>query len=289
MTSELLEYYRIHGPMTEIKTMQHMVANVPADIETIVRYVQNILVHQHWSSAYGVELTPEREREPLLRSFEEKLVFLSGRGFKHVSDEKPYQDRMIGICRDYSVAAAALCREAGIPARARCGFATYFDPGKYEDHWVLEYWNDAEQRWVMADAQLDGLQQEKLQITFNTLDLTDDHFLTGPKAWFKCRRGEVDPDLFGIFQWWGYGYVLCNLILDVNSLLKMPMQPWDGWPGYKILPVDEWTEADLAVIDELAALALAVDNDFQSFAQFVLGNDKIRVPSDLSAVFDLNE
>ena len=76
-------------------------------------------------------------------------------------------------------------------------------------------------------------------------------------------------------------YLSCNLILDVNALLKMPMQPWDGWRGYKTLPIDEWTEKDFAVMDELAALALAVDENFREFSQSVLDNEDIKVPSDL--------
>ncbi|SRR5690554_6341536 len=58
--------YREHGPMSEVRTMQQMVADIPRDIPTIVSYVQNILLHQHWSRAYGVELSDERRREPLL-------------------------------------------------------------------------------------------------------------------------------------------------------------------------------------------------------------------------------
>jgi len=270
--------------MSEVRTMQQMVADIPRDIPTIVSYVQNILLHQHWSRAYGVELSDERRREPLLRSFEEKLVFLKNKGFTHVSDEKPHAEKMIGICRDFSVAAAALCREAGIPARARCGFATYFEPGKCIDHWVLEYWNDAEQRWVVVDAQLDELQQRTLKIGFDPLDVGEGDFINGPRAWQMCRSGEADPDLFGIFEWWGWDYLNCNLILDVNSLLKMPMQPWDGWQGYKDLPTSEWTAEDFEVIDKLAALTLEADKNFQAFSEFVLGNDKIRVPADLSEV-----
>lgn len=284
MKEELLKYYREHGPMTEIKTMQHMVSDIPKDIPTIVTYVQNILLHQHWRTAYGVEVSEERLREPLIWSFTDKLVFLNNRGFRHVSDRKNHEEKMIGICRDFSVVAAALCREAGIPARVRCGFATYFEPGKYTDHWVLEYWNEKQQRWVMVDAQLDELQQNALQITFDPLDVGETDFINGPKAWIMCRTGKADPDLFGIFQWWGYQYLRCNLILDANSLLKMPMQPWDMWEGYKDLPMEKWTEADYAVMDELAALALAIDDDFEAFAEFVSSNDKIRVPDDLSKV-----
>lgn len=64
-----------------------------------------------------------------------------------------------------------------------------------------------------------------------------------------CRGEKADPELFGIFQWWGYDYLKCNLILDANSLMKMPMQPWDRWEGYKNLPVLEWSENDYLIMD----------------------------------------
>ena len=132
-----LRLYREHDIMTEIKTMKHMVTGIAKDIKTIVAYVQNILLHQHWSEAYGVKLTEERKMEPFIRNFEDKLIFLSKLGYTHISEKKLNENKMIGICRDFSVVAAALCREAGIPARARCGFANYFEKGKYIDHWVL--------------------------------------------------------------------------------------------------------------------------------------------------------
>lgn len=289
MDPELLTYYRTHGPMTEVGSQQHMVSQIPPDIAVIVRCTQNVLVHQHWASAYGLELTEERKQEPFLRRFEEKLSFLSSRGFSHVSEQRPAADKMVGICRDFSVVAAALCREAGIPARTRCGFASYFQPGKFTDHWVLEYWSEAEHRWIMVDTQLDELQQKALNIPFDPLDVGADYFITGPRAWLMCRRGQADPNLFGIFHWWGYQYLNCNLLLDANALLKMPMQPWDGWPGYKSRPIAEWTEADFQVLDQLAELALAVEWDFASFAQFVRGHDGIKVPGDLGEVFNLND
>lgn len=46
----------------------------------------------------------------------------------------------------------ALLRAGGIPARARCGFTAYFVPGWYDDHWVAEYWDTSERRWIMVDA-----------------------------------------------------------------------------------------------------------------------------------------
>ncbi|MBS5825420.1 MAG: transglutaminase domain-containing protein, partial [Clostridium argentinense] len=96
-----------------------------------------------------------------------------------------------------------------------------------------------------------------------------------------CREGRLNPELFGIFKWWGYDYLRCNLILDANSLLKVPMQPWDMWKGYKSLPIKEWTEKDYKVMDELSILDLNVDNNFEALYEYVQTNDKIKVPKDL--------
>ena len=278
---EILNYYSEHGKMTEIKTLKHMVNELPKDIESIVWIVQNILIHQHWAERYGVEQNEKRKEETLLRSVDEKLIYIQELGYKHVTDKKEAKHKMFGICRDFSVMAVSLCREIGIPARARCGFATYFEKGKYVDHWVLEYWNEQEKRWILVDAQLDDFQKEKMEISFDSLDINEKYFITGPRAWRMCRKGEVDPELFGIFQWWGYDYLKCNLILDANSLLKIPMQPWDCWEGYKSIPVADWNEKDYRTMDQLSEHILNVDENFEALFKFVQQNDKIKAPSNL--------
>jgi transglutaminase-like putative cysteine protease len=83
---------------------------------------------------------------------------------------------------------AAMLRAKGIPARARCGFGTYFTPGRWEDHWVCEYWHNTAQQWIMVDAQLDAVQQEVLQITFDPLNMAPGHFVLAGEAWQLCRQ-----------------------------------------------------------------------------------------------------
>lgn len=283
---DIFEFYKTHGVMTEPGRMKSMVKDIPKDIKTIGAYVQNIFLHQHWAGAYGLQLTEERKQEPWIRSFEEKLSFLQNQDYRHVSEVHPLEKKMIGICRDFSVAAAALCIEAGIPARARCGFATYFEEGKYIDHWVLEYYHEEQQRWILVDTQLDALQRMALNIPFDTLDVSKEYFLTAPAAWKLCREGKENPEKFGIFQWWGYDYLRCNLLLDVNSLIKLPMQPWDGWEGYKVKPLEAWTSVDYETIDELTALALNVNEDLEALYRFIEKDDKIKVPKDLSKVMN---
>ncbi|WDV44342.1 transglutaminase-like domain-containing protein [Clostridiaceae bacterium M8S5] len=281
---KLLKYYTDHGIMTEVKNMKHMVNGLPRDIECIVSTIQNIFLHQFWAERYGIKLTKEQKNEPLLRSVEEKLIHLQSIGYSHITQEKELKDKMISICRDFSVMGVALCREVGIPARARCGFATYFEKGKYIDHWVIEYWNEQENRWVIVDAQLDDLQKKSLDIKFNSLDISEDYFITGSKAWEMCRQGKANPELFGIFTWWGYDYLICNLLLDANSLLKIPMQPWDKWQGYKNTPISEWTEKDYLAMDQLAKYVSHVNNNFDDLYTYIQKNDKIKVPEDLNKV-----
>lgn len=286
---KVLQFYNEHGIMTEIRTMKQMVMDLPKDIGSIVSVVQNILLHQHWAKSYGLELEDKRNTEPWIRSIEEKLIYLNKLGYEHVMDKKKFEDKMIAVCRDFSVMATAFCREVGIPARARCGFATYFEKDKYIDHWVLEYWNEDRKCWILVDPQLDDFQREKLNISFNPLDIEDKYFITAPKAWRMCREGKLNPELFGIFQWWGYDYLKCNLILDANSLLKIPMQPWDGWDGYKNLSVSEWSETDYLIMDQLSLYALHVDDDLDALYTFVQQHDKIKVPKDLDGVVNFLE
>ena len=81
----------------------------------------------------------------------------------------------------------------------------YFEPGKYLDHWVCEYWRADERRWVTVDPQIDGLQRAFAKVPFDTLDMPPDRFFTAGQAWQRSREGRLDPMRCGIAEWWGNG------------------------------------------------------------------------------------
>ncbi len=93
---------------------------------------------------------------------------------------------------------------------------------------MCEYWDKERQRWVLVDAQLDDLQQVKLRIAFNPLDVPREAFVVAGHAWQMCRRGEADPDTFGIFDLRGLWFVWGNLVRDIAAL-KVELLPWDTW------------------------------------------------------------
>ena len=135
-------------------------------------------------------------------------------------------------------------------------------PDHFEDHWVTEYWNEEQSRWILVDAQLDELQCDVMKIPFDTLDVPRDQFVVGGRAWQMCRGGEQDPDKFGIFDMHGLGFVRGNLVRDVASLNKMELLPWDCWGVILNELLDD--PDDLAALDAAAFLSAGDVPDFDA-------------------------
>lgn len=137
--------------------------------------------------------------------------------------------REVGTCRDYALMVCAMLRHKGIPARVRCGFARYFSTGRFEDHWICEYWQTLQARWARADAQLDDRHRNHLGISFDTTDLPDGEFVTAEESWRLVRNDGVDPDLFGHGAVAGEWFLWVNLSRDYLSLCGHEVSGWDGW------------------------------------------------------------
>ncbi|HYV60576.1 MAG TPA: transglutaminase-like domain-containing protein [Acidimicrobiia bacterium] len=227
---EAADYYATPGPMTDFSGVaDDAFDGLPSDPRALCRTVQGVLVHEFWAQAYGFDVPVSRLDSFHARSAAEMTEHILGLNPAPLSVERPVELRMVGNCRYFSTLSCALLRRAGIPARARCGFASYFEPGRYVDHWVTEYWDDAERRWVRIDAQLDDLQRNALSPGFDPEDQPPGPFLPGGEAWQQCRRGDADPGSFGILDMWGLWFVQANVVRDLAALNKVELLPWDVW------------------------------------------------------------
>ncbi len=261
-TADLLHYYAQPGLMTDPKEHAVLFDGLPRDTRALVRVVQGLLIHVFWAERYGLNLTKERQDEVQLRTTAQKLARLLQLDDGPLTQERSLEKRLVGNCRDFTVLLCAMLQHLGVPARGRCGFGAYFLPDHYEDHWVCEYWNEDQQRWVLVDAQLDALQLRSLGISFDPLNVPRDQFLVGGKAWQMCRSGRADPDKFGIFEWHGLWFVRGDLVRDFLSLNKIELLPWDSW-GMMAGPEDALTTQDAEVLDRMAALTLAGNEAFE--------------------------
>jgi hypothetical protein len=255
--------------------------DLPSDLDALRAIVQGLLLHRDWAPAYGVGGAAIRLEEQNLRSTAEVLARALELCDDHVTVTRPPIDRVLCICRHFTLLHTALLRSQGVPARARCGFSNYFDPAKWYDHWITERWNG--ERWVRDDPQVDELQAGKVSLDFDPYDQPPGKFLTGNEAWAAARAGDVDPDLFGIFDMWGLTYISGNLITDFACLNKVELLPWDGW-GMMTGPHSPLTDEATTTLDEVAALVAS--DDFDAIRARYQTDPGLQVPPTITTVLN---
>jgi hypothetical protein len=283
MTNDLTFFAR-PGGMTDPGAYARLFDNLPTDLGDLCRIVQGTTIHVFWAERYGLKLSPEREGEVQLRSLERRLARMLELDPRPLTEARPLEKKLVGNCRDHTQLLVAILRHQGVPARARCGFGAYFLPNHYEDHWVAEYWNATQKRWILVDAQLDAFQCEAMKIPFNPLDVPRDQFIVGGLAWQMCRSGQTDPEQFGIFEMHGLGFVRGDFIRDVAALNKVELLPWDCW-GLILAPTLDQAE-DLSLLDRLAELTANDVPDFESVRALYESDPRLKVSGEIHSYVD---
>src|SRR5512146_3248014 len=198
MTESFTEFYSTPGMITDSHEYGALFDGLPTGIPALCEVVQGLLVHVFWAERMGAHLPDARKQELNLRMVARQLARIQELDPRPLTERRPIERRLVGNCRDFSTLLTAILRHQSVPARARCGFATYFMPNHYEDHWVCEYWNGTQARWVTVDSQLDAFQRSALDIKFDPYDMPKGKFIPGGLAWKMCRAGDADPQRFGI-------------------------------------------------------------------------------------------
>ncbi|MQM25918.1 transglutaminase-like domain-containing protein [Glycomyces albidus] len=272
-----LAYYTEPGPFTDAGAHLDALRELPKDVPALLDALHGLLIHQHLTWAYEVEHRSEHGETANLRRAEALLGRLLADG-RPLTEAREAGERVGGTCRDFTVLAVAALRAHGVPARARCGFGAYFGVPAMEDHWAAEYWNAEEQRWILADAQIDARQRELFGTEIDVTDVPRDQFIVAGDAWRRCRSGEDDPNRYGLTavdefgDWW----IAANLIRDVAALSNMEMLPWDVW-GAMPEPEDTIGPDLVELLDRLAALT--ADPEQAAETRGLYEDERLQVPA----------
>ncbi|MBO0891657.1 MAG: transglutaminase domain-containing protein [Acidothermales bacterium] len=254
MLDDVLDYAR-PGPFTSFDEAQAPpLAGLPDDPVALCAAAQGLVVQPGDATEAG--LPDEWQVERNIRPMGELVDLLLARSPRPLTEARPLDERVVGTCRHFAVLACAFLRFRGIPARARCGFATYFQRGLHVDHWVVEYRHPEERRWVRIDPEILG--QQTLE---RPEDLVPGQFLTGGEAWGAYRRGAVDGATFGVWgteHAWGPGEIRGNAVRDLASLRRVETLPWDEWGRMTASYAGE-TGADYDELIDAVAAACAAD------------------------------
>jgi hypothetical protein len=273
-----LDFYRAPGPLTDISAHASELDALPRDVASLARIVSLLVVHRFWNQAYKTAITPDRDREQGIRGASAMLKRILAIDPRPLTTPRLPDARVVGICRHFATLLTAILRYQGVPARARCGFATYFQAGKHVDHWVCEYWNADQQRWVMVDSQLDGLQVAVLKPDFDPLDVPRERFWVAGQAWQRVRSGEADGDTFGIADMWGPWFVKGDLQLDALSLNKIELLPWDVRDLTHDIDATLTIREDDAFWDRIAALTTGDDASIAELRALCATDPRLRAP-----------
>ena len=266
--------------MTAPGTYQPLLADLPPGIAALADVAHGLLIHEHIAGAYGVTLTDQRRASVHVRPVAGLLGRMMAEDSRPLTVAREPAGRLPGNCRHFTVLAVAMLRAQGTPARARCGFGGYFGSGAFEDHWVCEYWDEAAQRWKLADTQIDDVQLGLFDVDFDLMDVPRDRFLVAGDAWRLCRAGDADPARFGLSlmneagSWW----IAANLLRDVAALNNMEMLPWDVW-GAMPAPDDPIGGEQNELFDRLAGLTRDPDAAFADLAAAYAGDARLTVPA----------
>jgi hypothetical protein len=275
------EYYREHGPMTAPGANAAEFNKLPKDLAKLCEVIQGVVIHRDMAPfLYNLNLSKEQRDDANIRPLAQMLTRIHALDSRPLNSAREPGRRLPIVCRHFSLMLVGMLQTQGIPARARCGFGAYFNEGKFEDHWVCEYWNVGEKRWILVDAQLDALQKKQFKPDFDTLDVPRDEFVIAGDAWQLCRAGRADPKDFGLSMipgLHGMWFIAGNVVRDFASLNRAPMLPWDVW-GMMEMKDDALTEEKKKLLDRVAELTLGGDEAFPQVREIYESDERLRVP-----------
>ncbi|EEP75236.1 transglutaminase [Micromonospora sp. ATCC 39149] len=257
-TLDELAYYAGQSAVTDPGPQAARLVDLPTDPLAMRAVVRGLFTHFRSTDLAALGIPAGRLAEVDLRYSEAMLRRIIELDDRPIVEERPPNRRMVGSCRDYAVLYLTLLRHAGVPARARAGFASYIIPGCTIDHELVEVWDDGQRRWRRVDVELPDVHVDETDgVSFSSSDVPPNRFIVAGDAWLRCRNGLADPMSFvvdpdfedGLTK--GWPFLRHNLVDDLAGLNKVEMLRWDYWGMTRH---GEISAEDGALLDRVAAV-----------------------------------
>lgn len=274
----ILNYYTQQGARTTVD--EGTFGGFPDDISTIISVIQGLLVHPGELKLHNIKISRTRVNDRNLKTLQESINHAQKLSHKSLLEQVPIEERVVNICRHFSMFMCSVLREKGIPARTRCGFATYFANGWFDDHWICEYWHKQQKRWVRVDAEVDDILALFYKIDrtkINMCDLPKEAFFTTGVLWQLHRKGLVSGKLCGFSldsKEFGEWYIRGNLLRDFFALNKVE---YTYQELSKLMQKDyQPTKKELLLLDKIANLTINADSNFSNLLKLYNKHTELR-------------
>lgn len=245
--AQLVAAYARHSPFTDPGAHAGLLDALPDDLSGLHAALNGVLIHVWKVRRDTPQELLRRAHDVYTRHVERLLGHVLALDARPLAAARPPERRAITDCRHFAVVLAAVLRQRGRAARARCGFATYLEATHATDHWICEVWDADDGRWRQEDADI------------GRHDLPPGAFVTGCQAWQQCRADPRRAERFGFgVAERGMQPVRTNLVRDFAALNGFESVSGDAW-GLALPAEGLLTVADLALLDRAAALGLAAE------------------------------
>lgn len=182
--------------------------------------------------------------------------------------------RITVSCRQASVLFSAILKAKGIPCRSRAGFMDFGDTGdSYMEHWINEYWDFNENRWVLAD--VDGYYEYEQRFGYSQFDLPRRKFVTASEAWLGLRKNTLNKKL-DVFSPNLLEGVCEYLFMDFHALMNNEIF-YSFQPLYLRGGIQTLSESELHELDQLAELLSEPDENMERIEHLWTTNEKFSV------------
>ncbi len=288
---QILRYYRQTSSYTDLGYYKEFARNLPDSIDMLCILQRMQIIHPiaflndpdirgkqdtFWGNMTKVPTTKLMFEDELFPTAISMLSELLRRDADYSVDREA-KDKLHVTCRGQAILLASILKAKGYPARARSGFAPYirYDGVNY-DHWITEYYNESEARWILVDADLHCPAHE---IDFDLNDMPRDQFLFGAEAYLGMRKGAYTEDQILYASnppALGLKAAVRGLFFDFHCLMNDEVIFYHV-PAYVqdkdfVLSEEEYQE-----LDELAELLLEPDKNFERLCGIWKAREKFRM------------
>jgi formylglycine-generating enzyme len=279
--NKILDFYRQYGFYTNPGKYEPMYANLPDSLTEICKLIKSQLIHPIADLPMYRDLIPqERSYEdlkyPTVQTILAGLKSYDSDGL--IINRKP-ADRLVVSCRYHAILLASILKHKGIPARVRYGFASYLYPNHHIYHVICEVWNNNEKRWMLVDPD-----RQKI-------DFPPQQFEFAGDVWMKNQQGKLDPNTYGVPDWWGSHPILDVLCHDLASVLGNEHTYYDRPPisadttmNVKNMPADQ-----IDAMNNISALMTNVNANFIELQKIYNDNKQLQFSNSTSAKSEYNK
>lgn len=283
------DFYIQTSEFTELGFHREFARNLPDDINELCLLQRYQTIHPvgllnpktrmdkegFWGNLSEIPLTRlnfEEDYFPNALSMFAELLRLN----PSYTKDRTAKDKIHITCRGQAIMLAATLKTKGIPARVRSGYADYIrTAGNYLDHWITEYYDKENNRWILADADIHC----DPHIDFDPNDIPRDRYLTGAQAYLKLRKGELSDEQLSYASWpitHGIAAAIRGVFYDFHCLMNHEIV-FLHQPAYVSDKKFELSDEELREIDQLAELMLESDKNFSLLLEIWNQNDKFRI------------